>query len=138
MSESSTAARPAEAPAEAPAPLPEPNPPPVIEKLPPRPSPTMAYSYKEYNPNAKVFYVRDHNVANKVLTSLHPPTGPLGFDLEWRPNFVKGGTDNPVALVQLANESTVMLFQVSAMKGNSLHTLSLRSDHVFQFFRLNS
>ena len=78
----------------------------------------MAYSYKEYNPNTRVIYVRNHGEANNVLNNLHPPTGPFGFDLEWRPNFVKGGTDNPVALVQLANESTVMLFQVSAMKGN--------------------
>jgi len=86
----------------------------------------MAYSYKENNPNTKVIYVRNHEEANKVLANLHPPTGPLGFDLEWRPNFYKGGTDNPVALVQLANESTVMLFQVSAMEGNFLYVPALR------------
>lgn len=42
----------------------------------------------------------------------------LGFDLEWQPTFVKGGTRNPVALVQLADANVMVLIQVSAMQGD--------------------
>ena len=44
----------------------------------------------------------------------------LGFDLEWQPTFVKGGTRNPVALVQLADANVMLLIQVSAMRGNHI------------------
>ncbi|KAF8971509.1 ribonuclease H-like domain-containing protein [Flammula alnicola] len=89
---------------------------PIIDKSPPRPAPTSAYSWKDYNPKAKVLYIRDHKEANLELSKL--PRGPqaLGFDLEWKPTFVKGGGENPVALVQLANNDTIFLLQVSAMK----------------------
>ncbi|KAF8203229.1 ribonuclease H-like domain-containing protein [Pholiota molesta] len=89
---------------------------PIIDKTPPRPAPTMAYSWKECNPRAKVLYIRDHNEANSELSKL--PHGPqaLGFDLEWKPTYIRGVGENPVALVQLANNDTVYLLQVSAMK----------------------
>ncbi|KAJ3515858.1 hypothetical protein NMY22_g14340 [Coprinellus aureogranulatus] len=99
-------------------PQPEPLPwPPMaspIEKLPPRPAPTWGYSWDEWSPNARVVYLRDSEDANKHLSRLVP--GALGFDLEWKPTYVKGGQENPVALVQLANDDTIYLLQISAMK----------------------
>jgi hypothetical protein len=48
-------------------------------------------------------------------TPLRPPTPvALGFDLEWRPNFIAGQSQNPVALVQLAAADRVYLFQIVA------------------------
>lgn len=87
----------------------------AMEKLPPRPAPTWAYSWNEASPNARLVYLRDADEANQVLSRLQP--GPLGFDLEWKPTYVKGGHENPVALVQLANDDTIHLIQISAMKG---------------------
>ncbi|KAG2023837.1 hypothetical protein CC2G_001447 [Coprinopsis cinerea AmutBmut pab1-1] len=94
------------------------DPPPIplashIEKLPPRPAPTQAYSWRELSPNAVVIYTRDPAQADRELSKLKP--GPLGFDLEWKPNYVKGGKENRVALVQLANDEMILLIQVSAM-----------------------
>jgi hypothetical protein len=40
---------------------------------------------------------------------------PVGFDIEWRPNFRKNGIENPVALVQLADKARVLLIHVSVM-----------------------
>jgi len=64
---------------------------------------------------AKVLYIRDATYADRELSVL--TEGPLGFDIEWRPKFVKGGPDNPVALIQLATVDTVFLLQISAMQG---------------------
>ncbi|EGO28687.1 hypothetical protein SERLADRAFT_459373, partial [Serpula lacrymans var. lacrymans S7.9] len=81
---------------------------------PPPPRPTYpSYSWRNHSSNGKLVYIRDHHIANAELANL--PKGPLGFDLEWRPNFRKGERENPVALVQLANKDTVWLIQVSAM-----------------------
>ena len=37
----------------------------------------------------------------------------LGFDVEIKPKFHKGGTPNPVALIQLATQTTAYLFRVN-------------------------
>ncbi|KAF8168276.1 ribonuclease H-like domain-containing protein [Crassisporium funariophilum] len=87
---------------------------PPIEKTPRRPAPTAAYSWREYNPQAKLLYIRSHEQANTELALLKP--GPLGFDLEWKPIFYRGARENPVALVQLANDDTILLLQISAME----------------------
>ena len=91
--------------------------PPVIDKSPPRPAPTKAYSWKEYNSRAKLLYIRDHGRANQELSKLDVTV--LGFDLEWKPIFHKGGKENRVALVQLASYDTILLLQISAMEGRS-------------------
>jgi exonuclease 3'-5' domain-containing protein 2 len=39
----------------------------------------------------------------------------VGFDIEWRPNFVKGYPENRVACVQLADQIGVAIVQVSGM-----------------------
>ena len=91
----------------------------IIDKSPPRPAPTKAYSWNEYNSSAKLFYIRDHPLANEELSKLNVTV--LGFDLEWKPIYYKGGKENPVALVQLASYDTVLLLQISAMEGRSFN-----------------
>jgi hypothetical protein len=88
---------------------------PPIEKGPPRPAPTQAYTFREYNPNATLYYIRNHEHANKVLAKLSRQTV-FGFDLEWKPTFQRAAKENPVALVQLANDDNIILFQITAMK----------------------
>ncbi|KAF8807243.1 ribonuclease H-like protein [Phlegmacium glaucopus] len=88
--------------------------PPKIDKSPPRPAPTKAYSWQEYNSLAKMLYIRDHQQANEELSKLNATV--LGFDLEWKPTFYRGGKENRVALVQLANHDTILLLQISAMQ----------------------
>ncbi|KAH7915103.1 ribonuclease H-like domain-containing protein [Hygrophoropsis aurantiaca] len=56
------------------------------------------------------------NRASKAQGTQPPKKGPLGFDLEWRPNYKKGQAENPVALVQLSNPTTILLIQVSSMQ----------------------
>ena len=91
--------------------------PPIIDKSPPRPAPTKAYSWKEYNSRAKLLYIRDHGRANEELSKLNVTL--LGFDLEWKPIYHKGAKENRVALVQLASYDTILLLQISAMEGRS-------------------
>lgn len=73
------------------------------------------YSWKTQSPHTRLVYIRDPSVAEYELSQLRP--GPLGFDLEWKPNYSKGALPNPVALVQLATEDTILLVQVTAMRG---------------------
>jgi hypothetical protein len=47
------------------------------------------YSFSELSPGSALHYITDIDTANQLLTSISP-RGPLGFDLEWRPTFVKG------------------------------------------------
>ena len=96
---------------------------PIIDKSPPRPAPTKAYSWNESNPRAKLFYLRDHARANEELAKLNVTV--LGFDLEWKPIYYKGGKENPVALVQLASYDTVLLLQISAMEGRSSKSMQV-------------
>ena len=78
--------------------------------------PTQLYHFRDYNPIPKVSYIQTLQQATAVFGGLLP-SGPLGFDLEWRPTYKKGAPENPVALIQLANEHSIMLFQVSCMRG---------------------
>lgn len=80
-----------------------------------RPIPTIPYSWRQKHPRAQLFYIRDHKEANKALERLDGKA--YGFDLEWKPNYVKGQKENPVALVQIANHAVILLLQVNAMKG---------------------
>lgn len=73
------------------------------------------YSWRVNNPTSSLQYITDHRAADIALSQL--AQGPLGFDLEWRPNFRKWGKENSVALVQLASHDTILLLQVSAMSG---------------------
>ncbi|EJU00962.1 ribonuclease H-like protein [Dacryopinax primogenitus] len=60
-----------------------------------------------------VFYIRDHVTANQMVPML---SSPLGFDTEWRPNYVKGGRENWTSLIQLGDEHNILLIQISAMQ----------------------
>ncbi|KAG2044287.1 ribonuclease H-like domain-containing protein [Suillus americanus] len=72
------------------------------------------YSWRHQSPApTRIRYITNHLEANSELSQL--AIGPLGFDLEWRPNYRKGGSENPVALVQLAGFDTILLLQISAM-----------------------
>ena len=90
---------------------------PVIDKAPPRPAPTLEYTWRDYNSAAQVLYIRDHVEANMQLSRLPESANILGFDLEWKPTFKRGGRENPVALVQLANDKTIFLLQITSMQG---------------------
>lgn len=77
------------------------------------------YSWRAKSAGTRLVYIRDIQQADFEVVKLR---GPLGFDLEWRPNYVKGQLQNPVALVQLSSEDTILLVQVSAMTGMVLLT----------------
>lgn len=86
------------------------------QAAPVRPEPTVVYSYRNLGikPPITLHYIRDYDEANVAVEKLQP--GAYGFDLEWKPSFVKGQGENRVALVQLANDQTILLIQVSALK----------------------
>jgi ribonuclease D len=63
----------------------------------------------------EVRYTYNVDQANALIARLTFAPGPLGFDIEWKPNFTKGRPDNPVALVQLSNADDAVLIQLSAM-----------------------
>lgn len=92
----------------------------IIDKSLPRPGPTMEYSWQDFSPDATVLYIRSHEEANRHLAGLPNIPQAFGFDLEWKPTFVKGGGENPVAIVQLSNDQVIFLFQVSSMQGTVL------------------
>ncbi len=75
------------------------------------------YSWQKYSPKTRLVYIRDLLTAELEVARLSP--GPLGFDCEWKPTYEKGRSENPVALVQLASETTILLIQVSFMRGTS-------------------
>ncbi|KZP00741.1 ribonuclease H-like protein [Calocera viscosa TUFC12733] len=60
-----------------------------------------------------VFYIRDHQLANNMVSLLRSP---VGFDTEWKPVFTKGTPANHTALIQLADENTILLIQIKAMR----------------------
>jgi hypothetical protein len=77
------------------------------------------YSWKNWHPDANLCYLTDHEKAEEELKKLlNSARGSvLGFDIEWKPTTRRGERENPVALIQLANNATILLLQVSAMKG---------------------
>lgn len=110
---------------------------------PPLVPPLPIYSYKDLNPAPTRVYVRHEEEANELIGSLSGYVGSpnavylrpiyfatddennsaVGFDLEWRVFFCKGATARPVATVQLSDRRTILVIQVSAMKG-SCHPFS--------------
>ncbi|CAE6416998.1 unnamed protein product [Rhizoctonia solani] len=70
-------------------------------------------------PGTEVKYLR---TVKEVDVALESAEGPFGFDLEWRPSFVKGMPEAPIALLQLARPDQILLIQLSGMRGfpNSL------------------
>ncbi|TDL28801.1 ribonuclease H-like protein [Rickenella mellea] len=74
----------------------------------------LPYSWRKNSTTGSLIYLRDHELANHELSTLNARI--VGFDLEWKPKFYKGGVENPVAVVQLATDDKILLIQVSAMK----------------------
>ena len=101
----------------------EEKPAPVQE--PKRPEPTVPYSWRSFQPPISFEYVTDCDRANELLAVLEPCT--VGFDVEWKPAFLKGQPENKVALIQLANNAVIYLLQVSAMRSKFQYLLH---DHV--------
>lgn len=85
------------------------------QRQPPKPPKPILplYSWRGISSHTNLLYIRNCTEADLEVSKLGG--GTLGFDLEWRPTFVKGHPENPVALVQLANEDTILLIQISAM-----------------------
>lgn len=80
---------------------------------------TIPYHWHSLHPTAEIFYLRDtHSVDTHVSRLLSRDA--VGLDIEWRPTFQKGAPENPVALIQLANEDAVLLIQVSEMSGKQI------------------
>lgn len=109
------------------------HPPPKVELLPGLPKATLPPQFEvhyistreqsEYHASQLLAFLRtelDYRAAPS--TSQHQahsgpcecPSGPLvlGFDLEWRPSFIKGQPQNPVALLQLSTDKFAYLFQI--------------------------
>jgi len=87
----------------------------LVIYMPPSSKPTdlPRYSWRNIHPEALCHYVRDVLQANTLVGLLQ---GPVGLDLEWKPAFRKGQPENPVSLIQLANQDSILLIQVSAMQ----------------------
>lgn len=81
---------------------------------PKRPEPTIPYSWRTFQPPIGFEYITDCDRADELLAVLEPCE--FGFDVEWKPVFIKGQPENKVALIQLANNEVIYLLQVSAMK----------------------
>jgi hypothetical protein len=87
------------------------------------------YFWRNIHAGSRLKFIRDVDHANAELSTLQQ--GPFGFDLEWKPNFSKGQAQNRVALVQLANENTILLLQISAMPSESRPTSKRSSGFLF-------
>ncbi|KAH8086648.1 ribonuclease H-like domain-containing protein [Cristinia sonorae] len=96
------------------------------QSKPPPPPELPLYSWMERSPGSRLVYIRYPEAAELEL-SQQPLVGPLGFDLEWKPCFVKGQKENPVAVVQLASADRILLIQVSAM-----HTFPVKLREVLE------
>ena len=93
------------------------------------------YSWWHGAVNPALFYFTNHHEANALLASL--PPGPIGFDLEWRPNYRKGQPENDVALVQLATAETVILLHIYYMTRTCLHCRTMFFTDTPQNFQAN-
>ena len=81
-------------------------------------APVLTYSYTVRQPERSLRYIKTYEEAQKqARLSASALQGPfLGFDVEWRPIFVKNAPPSPVALIQLASKHEVLLFQISRVR----------------------
>jgi hypothetical protein len=80
------------------------------------------YDWRTFAPNAQLHYIQTEDEANECIARItsRPGTLTIGLDFEWRPKFVMGRPENPIALVQIACDDEILLVQVSAIKGRYL------------------
>ncbi|CAE6458465.1 unnamed protein product [Rhizoctonia solani] len=78
-------------------------------------SPVLApFSWREHiTPGTEIRYLR---TARDVNVALQSAQGPFGFDIEWRPSFVKGMPEAPIALMQLARPDQIFLIHLTSMR----------------------
>ena len=74
------------------------------------------YSYKVRQPKRTIRYIQTHDHDEVLRESRASATALrgsfLGLDIEWKPNWVKGAPEPPVALIQLASRHEVLLFHI--------------------------
>jgi hypothetical protein len=89
-------------------------------ELPGRAASTL-YDWRAFTaPGAQLRYIRTEDTANERIARITSRQTPfaIGIDFEWRPTFVSGRAENPIALVQVACDDEILLVHVSAMQGN--------------------
>ncbi|KAL5492760.1 hypothetical protein ACEPAI_4207 [Sanghuangporus weigelae] len=89
------------------------DPAPKVVLDPPIVFPLKTYSYKNHDPSPSCVYVRTEEEADKLVEGL---TGAVGFDIEWKVIFRRGVNMRPAATVQLSDQRTILVIQISAMK----------------------
>ncbi|KAF8496624.1 ribonuclease H-like domain-containing protein [Gautieria morchelliformis] len=74
------------------------------------------YSYMLSSPTPVRMYIRDEAEADEQVSKLQ---GPLGFDMEWRVFSGRGvhASERKTAVIQLCDLQTILIIQLSAMKG---------------------
>ena len=93
---------------------------------------SLLYSYNAFHPARRLIYIRNQTTPSdslqKMTTSPHVSyiysvilqnsifNSLVGFDVEWKPTFTKGSPTNRIACIQLANEDSVVIYQVSGLK----------------------
>ncbi|KAF8513737.1 ribonuclease H-like protein [Hysterangium stoloniferum] len=80
--------------------------------VPQKVSPFPMYSWQAASPGAVLFYIRDEGQANDEIAKLR---GPLGFDLEWRVVFAKGAPERKASILQICDDTRILVIQLSAM-----------------------
>ena len=79
------------------------------------------YDWSLATPRPKLRYLTTCEDADSAIQELVAKKVPaVGFDIEWRPQFLPKQPENPVALVQLASEYAIYLFQITSMRGAAL------------------
>ncbi|KAK0208470.1 ribonuclease H-like domain-containing protein [Desarmillaria ectypa] len=70
----------------------------------------------DWSSGSQPYYITNVAAADTLIARhLEHYIGHVGFDLEWKPSFVRGARENPVALVQIATATQVFIFQLSSM-----------------------
>lgn len=95
----------------------------------PRNVATTLYDWRAFTaPGTQLHYIRTEDTANERIARIASRQSPfaVGLDFEWRPTFVSGRAENPIALVQVACDDEILLVHVSAMRGKFFQILFLR------------
>lgn len=74
----------------------------------------------------ELIYTRDEKEVERVLKLLK---GPLGFDLEWKPNLRKGTKENKTALVQVCDQNIILLVHIAKMSCKFSQSKSLATQY---------
>ncbi|KAF8213431.1 ribonuclease H-like domain-containing protein [Mycena galopus ATCC 62051] len=77
------------------------------------PPATRYYWSEAASSRTKLVYITDADRAEAEISKFKGPA--CGIDIEWKPTFLKGQPENPVALLQLANNDTILLLHLCHM-----------------------